>query len=278
VAKIPFSQRIGAKPIPLLVQRAEMNDALRHSLWNVIKVMYVNDEFARHHDRTDVAESALGSLLRSIWMSHYRRPVDELHWDLQRAEAQFRELFYESDWVEVYDLIEFLAQWGNANQNAKFIVFANLMFERELSAYRFVGGTLTEITGKVEIAAVTAALESEVFPRAAAHLRSALELMGQRPTPDARNSIKESISAVEAAARAILDDPKATLGKALDKLNKGKGLHDKLAEGFKHLYWYTSDSAGIRHAMSDAATVDVDDARYFVVSCSAFINYLKTKA
>ena len=35
---------------------------------------------------------------------------------------------------------------------------------------------------------------------------------------------------------------------------------------------------GIRHALLQEPTLDSDDARFMLVSCSAFVNYLKTKA
>jgi len=44
------------------------------------------------------------------------------------------------------------------------------------------------------------------------------------------------------------------------------------------LYGYTSDSGGIRHALSDEdVTPTFEDAKFMLVSCSAFINYLKAK-
>jgi hypothetical protein len=44
------------------------------------------------------------------------------------------------------------------------------------------------------------------------------------------------------------------------------------------MYGSTSDAQGIRHALREEPTLDSDDARFMLVSCSAFVNYLKTKA
>jgi hypothetical protein len=38
-----------------------------------------------------------------------------------------------------------------------------------------------------------------------------------------------------------------------------------------------SDKSGIRHAMSEVTTHSLIDAKYMLVSCSAFINYLVGK-
>lgn len=47
---------------------------------------------------------------------------------------------------------------------------------------------------------------------------------------------------------------------------------------FAALYGYTSDSGGIRHSLlEDDISVSFEDAKFMLVSCSAFINYLKIK-
>ena len=82
-------------------------------------------------------------------------------------------------------------------------------------------------------------------------------------------------TSVETAARLAAGDPKGTLGSLLPKLQKKLNLHPAQVEGFKKLYGYTSDDeAGIRHGMMDKDDLTSDDARYMLVSCSAFANYL----
>ena len=55
-------------------------------------------------------------------------------------------------------------------------------------------------------------------------------------------------------------------------------LHPALKRSFDSLYGYTSDAGGIRHAMSGEPAITSDDARFMLVSCSAFVNYLISKA
>lgn len=52
-----------------------------------------------------------------------------------------------------------------------------------------------------------------------------------------------------------------------------------LKSAFVKLYAYTNDeSTGIRHAlMDDSDTPGFDEAKFMVVSCCAFINYLQGK-
>ncbi len=90
--------------------------------------------------------------------------------------------------------------------------------------------------------------------------------------------IKESISAVESLCKIVTNDNNATLGKALNTIEKRFELHNALKSSFSALYGYTSDSGGIRHALlEDDKEVKFEDAKFFLVSCSAFVSYLKAK-
>ena len=112
--------------------------------------------------------------------------------------ARLRDLFFKWSWDEVYDFIEFVAQNYSVDPaNKEFMAFCNNILEREMSAYRFVGGAIAPITSEEEISAINDAMTVKIFP-VRAHLNSALEKLTDRKHPDYRNSIKESISAVEA--------------------------------------------------------------------------------
>lgn len=102
-------------------------------------------------------------------------------------------------------------------------------------------------------------------------------MLSDRKNPDYRNSIKESISAVESLARILTKNNKATLGDALRLLEQRRGLHLALREAFSKLYGYTSDEQGIRHAMLDEPKISAADAKFFLLSCTSFINYLKSQ-
>ena len=76
----------------------------------------------------------------------------------------------------------------------------------------------------------------------------------------------------------LITGKKSTLGDALKKLEKHIEIHKALKEGFKKIYGYTSNEDGIRHSMLEIPEIDFEDAKYFLVSCSAFVNYLKSKS
>ena len=67
------------------------------------------------------------------------------------------------------------------------------------------------------------ALQDGQFVGVSKHLKRALELYTDREAPDYRNSIKESISAVESMVRTITSEPKASLSKALKVIDDASG-------------------------------------------------------
>lgn len=70
----------------------------------------------------------------------------------------------------------------------------------------------------------------------------------------------------------------ATLGPALDKLAKDLDLNDHLRNGFKEIYVYTCDDHGIRHGLKSVDHPEQEDARFMLIACSAFVNFVTEKA
>ena len=149
------------------------------------------------------------------------------------------------------------------------------IFERENSGYRFVDGKIIEITSAEEINEIEMAIEiSTPYYGVKQHLKEAINLMGDKKNPDYRNSIKESISAVEALCKKVTNNEKATLGEAIKILEKKGSIHSALKKAFSSLYGYTSNADGIRHALLEESSLNSADARLMLISCSAFINYV----
>jgi hypothetical protein len=152
------------------------------------------------------------------------------------------------------------------------------VLETELSAYRFVNLQLMRITSEEEIATIETAINSGVVSEPyVIHLAQALTLLSDRQNPDYRNSVKESISAVEAACRLVSGNPKAQLADALKILENKNLIHSAFKGAISKLYGWTSDSGGIRHSLTDGNSPDQTDAIFMLVACSAFVNYLLGK-
>ena len=93
--------------------------------------------------------------------------------------------------------------------------------------------------------------------------------------------IFDRLIAIDATVNFINNTEKKTLGDALEKLKEKKSIHPALCDAFKKIYGYTSDKkSGIRHCIfyGTDCIPDFTDAKYMLVACSAFINYLLSKA
>lgn len=160
-----------------------------------------------------------------------------------------------------------------------FVTSLNASFRRLNYAYRIIGQEVIEVTSAEEETAIETAL-NEAKDNIKEHLESALSLYAKKPSGDYRNSIKESISAVEAYCREKTGEK--TLGKALKKLkSSGIIIPNMLEKAFEDLYTYTNQpDTGIRHALmveEGKYTPGQEEALFMLVSCSSFINYLRKK-
>ncbi|EQD48733.1 phage-related protein [mine drainage metagenome] len=90
--------------------------------------------------------------------------------------------------------------------------YRNHILARELAGYKFIDGLLVDITDAQESQLLAEALADTRFVAVTAHLERALQLLADRKQPDYRNSIKESISAVEAMARVVAEATKSDTG------------------------------------------------------------------
>lgn len=155
----------------------------------------------------------------------------------------------------------------------------NSILEQGKSGYRLIDGLVSPIIGKSEIDCIEEASNTR-FHSVNTHLQKALQFYSDRENPDYENSIKESISAVEAMCCIItgMTGASATLGPALKKLeDNGVVIHGAMRSAFSQLYGYASDADGIRHGGIDFKNAPAEDAKYMLISCSAFVNYLIEK-
>jgi hypothetical protein len=275
-----FSQRHGLKPIEKTIQVESMDDELRNGLWNCLLVTYFNNfSGGSLISPMGLRDSNLQNLFIRYWHSFLKRPLDNMPDSFPSACHEIRDIFFRFSWNDVYDFIEFSADNGPKDFAEDFRDRCNLVLERENSGYRFVGRQVTQITDAAEISSIQSALAAaSPISSVKGHLETALSLLSDRKKPDFRNSIKESISAIEALARKISGNPKATLGDALKVLEAKNCLHGALKKSLSALYGYTSDAQGIRHAMLDEPRLTYSDAKFMLVSCTACVNYMLAKA
>ena len=280
-----FSERQGHEPIRSeLNQFGYVDERLRNRIWNFLRAQFFDGGITREGQNRSPA--ARYDLLSGVWTEVIGQIIDRFPTRPNRSSATeltrvrweqcvsksidlVGKWYFSARWNKIYDALQWCVEKHGHGQIAS---DANALLEREGSAYRFVGSLLAPITNRHEMAELESAMHlSGRFDGASKQVARALELLHDRNHPDFRNAIKEAISAVESAVEVVtgVND----LRKGLQKL----GMHSQLTQAWSNMYNWTSDEDGIRHAMIEDPQIGLDEARYMVVTCSAFVNYLVGK-
>ena len=136
------------------IQADGMNEALRNSLWNFLHSLYDNEE--------------------GYWISaakwsaqfFFKVPVDDLSYRDYDNRKWLKSRFYDLAWYEVYDFIEFVVDNHERmiryprHTRSKLTEIFNIIFERELSGYRFISGVLAPISNPAETGEISSAIEA----------------------------------------------------------------------------------------------------------------------
>ncbi|MDR2811973.1 MAG: hypothetical protein LBB06_02565 [Endomicrobium sp.] len=294
--KLNFSQRNGLEEINNVLQINSMDENLRTTLYNFCFNNFSTPPFVNK----DIFYFKIHRKI--LYSDFFKRPLDEiLNWDWNFEKKEFKAWFFDCKWNEIYDFFEFCFSQPTCQtlmisneirdfylgclpeikidsyRRETFTVELNSCLEKENSGYRMVNGCISQITDEHEIEAIKESLNlgKDGIKK---HLTKSIEFLRNRDAkePDFRNSIKESISAVEYLIRDITGA--STLGDGLKELEKtGIKINVCLKEAFNKLYNYTNSEDGIRHAIMNNNNVPFEEAKFMLVACSAFINYITFK-
>ncbi|HRV50811.1 MAG TPA: hypothetical protein P5529_04090 [Saccharofermentans sp.] len=285
-----FSDRNVIKPENTTIQLKNFDKRTRIQLQNMISTQYADIFGHLSYSNSDVQE-----FLKYVIGTVYSNPLDARKtYDDDRTLEQIGNTILNDAYDDVLTVIEALIRYWDCylkkrigyeyydvysktyNSESIFEV-ANKCFEKEYVGYRFIDGIILPISDDIEVKTIQETLSNKYQP-VYDHISKANQLLADREHPDYENSIKESISAVEAICE-ILTGAKgndATLGKMLKKLeDNGVVIHSALKSAFNTLYGYTSDANGIRHAGDiGGPSSTFEEAKFMLVACCSFINYL----
>ena len=285
-----FSDRNAIKPENTEIQLKNFDQRTRIQLQNMISNQYADIMGHMSYGSSDVQE-----FLKYVIGTVYSQPIDARKiYDDDKIIQQIGNTILNDSYDDVLTLIEALIQYWDdyltkrigyeyydiysKTYNSESIFEAsNRCFEKEYVGYRFVDRVIVPISNEHEIETIQEALSIEYQP-VYDHISKANKLLADREKPDYENSIKESISAVEAICEIITETKgkEATLGNMLKKLEEnGVEIHKGLKSAFNILYGYTSDANGIRHAGDiGGPSSTFEEAKFMLIACCAFVNYL----
>ena len=269
-----FSEAQGIASCNTQMQLKEIDNRTRIILFNTISRNLCN----QYSSKDSVLYSKYyfnleDELYRKVSTSCGKIVDPDKHYFIRELNNTLKVVLTKAFFNEIFDFIELLCKYCRLPQDL--IREINEVFESEYVGYRFVDGRITPITDKNEIDSIEEACNNE-FEGTRAHIKKAVGFIADRERKDYKNCIKESISAVESICSIVVGNEKATLGQALKRLeDNGLVIHSALKNAFSNLYGYTSDEGGVRHANGMfESDVTFEEAKFMLVSCSAFVNYL----
>lgn len=254
---------MGYEPEKKALQFESMDDGLRMAIHNVLREY----ETTNNLYYTDI--------YRPIWKIVMERDIDEFDsWGGKYLLSEIKKYFFNLPWNKVYDYVEWYLIFQD--DPVKLVHSLNTFFKYHNSAYQIVENKIIPITNSEELSEVSDACHTgqKAIDH---HMKKAIVIFSSRETKDYANVIKEAISAVEAAVNIVNGSEGKTLGDALKQLDKKKKMPETLKVAFDKLYGYTCEKdTGIRHALINDAQYPPDfaDAKFMLVACSAFVNYL----
>lgn len=267
-----FSERYSFTNPRDTFQINSIDDGLKNRIWNQIQICYFDSIKTTNldiHFKNDY--DFFIRIYDEFFKSHKKI---ELY--LNPINKEIKKTFFSFQWYEIYDFIEYISEvYHHVEINKQFKTKTNEVLENEMSGYRFINNFITPIIDEIEIKEIEESLNCE-YTGAKLHLSNSLEFLSDRENPDYINSIKESISAVESVVNIVSGKTNVALNKCLQYIPFDMDKNFK--SGMIKLYSWTSSADGIRHGITEEEIKSsFAEAKYMLVSCSAFINYLIEK-
>lgn len=267
---LPFSKRHGEDASIEILQYDNVSEELKIRLWNMIF------ETCFLHLRGSQTYDSSNSFDRKFWGQCLKMDCSTMYPLDSSVLYGIRDSFMDLRWDRVIEAVEFVAKrfdFDSIEARKKFISTSNMIFQEELSGYRFIEGRIYPIASREYLERLEETIRSAPLV-VSNHLRKSLELLSNREDPDLANSMKESISAVEAICKLVARDEGADLHQALKAVEKKMRLNPALKKAYDALYGYSSSNGGIRHATIEDSDLNLNMALFFQAICSDFVWYL----
>lgn len=244
-----FSERYGyTKPSDIIIRERitpEIQNAIQNCIEDLIGKLDVINTYQ--------SENTFSLIEKEIYVHYFNGLKSDYKYGFSIEYIKYKS----NEWYKKLDIIELILEnlklisdeytWYY-NVYDDFVQSLNYEFKRLNFGYHIIENKITEVTSEEEIITIENALKVSK-DNVREHLHNALDLYSKRPTADYRNSIKESISAVEAISRNITGENVLNFKKMEEK---GVVVPTVLRKAFECLYGYTNDkTTGIRHALMD---------------------------
>lgn len=277
-----FSDRNNIDSIPKEMQIDDLDERSRKSIYNLWSEIYVECRNACIYERGNWDE-----VTNPIYTKLYNQTLGPLKSIKENALIAIIENTILNDkYNKIFDLLEYttklfeivIAYDTRVLRRDSYYKRYNNLFESEYIGYRFIDEIIVPITDPIEVQSIKQAF-SDSYNKVREHLSKANRFLSDRDNPDYENSIKESISALEALAQIITktNGAQATFGKMSEKLVEQGVITSGMKAAFSALYGIASNCRGVRHSGNNGDEVSFEEAKYNLVISTAFVNYVISK-
>ena len=277
-----FSDVSGIAPCNRILQFDEFDDPTRVLISNNLYALTQAHIETKHgyelkEDIRNRSTSFCLEIQRRVFCERATVPEIIHYLDWRKIFNRIHDVIMNACYNEVLDVVQFICQYLEEEDKKFSLVYEamNSVFEAEFVGYRFVNKEIVPITNVQELSEIETACQNP-YDGCRKQIQNAVGMLADREKKDYKNCIKESISAVESMCQIIVGNNSATLGQALKQLEKcGTSINPQLKVAFEKLYSYTNSEGGIRHAEGAfESNVTFEEAKFMLVACSAFVNYL----
>lgn len=283
--ELTFSQREGKAELPEQLQAGELTIKFKNLVWLAIGRSINNCSEFRSWEETYFDETTEAKYWENCYTSYQVEivgmPYDEIGGAAPGVVSNWiKDLIFKVDPDKTLTLLEHLLRFKGiqkrlTNAISECFEWAPYLIDTSSQPVCIIPVTSNEM--KEIVSQSLGRINESDLSGAKTHLHLAAQALSSKKFAD---TIRESIHAVESAARTIDPEASKTLGPALDSLEKNGILkHPALKGAFQKLYGYTSDTEGIRHPLikKDDSDVGFDEAIFMYAACVSFVDYLVSK-
>ena len=288
-----FSDRNRINPLNTVIQYKSLDEHSRNAIAILIgKAIQDMLEHVRqisqnqHPFNLNMLYDFQHELAKELRERIFNEPVPlDVSLDLNEISNDLTSVCLKGDYDEVLSLVEKLSQIYDEYRNTKHYEICSLpiydefnkLFEKECIGYKFINKQICKITSQVEIESITTSLKTP-HDMVNQHIKKAISFIKEIGQHDYKNSIKESVLALECLLNIVLEKNGISLGKAIDEYAERIDMHPAFKESISKLYGFSSDSPGIRHGGNKRDFNEgFDEAKLVLVNTSGFINYIISK-
>lgn len=274
-SELTFSQRHGHEPMPERLDLEQLPKRARTLLWDVL-YQYTRRQMDQNGNWKYRRQWEM--IFEELSTEHHQLTLEEADGiDIFDAIHRCKQSIYDEPFNRVLDLVERIMRHRSCpdvfcNDMALAFSKAQLPYTVVLSEQPTIVPAFSEEEGK----AISAGLHDTGIAGlsgARAYLKKAAE---QIRRGEFRDSVRESICAVESACRRLKEKDMTNAVRALERDGM---VHPALGSAFVKLYGYASNEEGVRHALkeSDKTNVRREEAAFMLSACAAFCSYLVQK-